>query len=257
MKKNTVIRNDSPHAVKMREGSNVAERKVKKVAAVKEDEPKPSDNLIVKPTPVVKPTPAKAPKRSAAKPMPGIRLKTPPPAAAPVLPSPAVLPPETLTVAPILDEALLREQDTPLKSSYNSPHAVKMNEGSKVAERKVKKIPAVKDEAPQPNVNRIVKPAPVIKQAPAKAPKRTAAKPAPGIRLKTPPPAPATAPVLPSLPVIPPAAITAPPILDEASLWEQDNPVKSRLAQLRTRNALLDEQLQRLKSPFHARGNKS
>jgi hypothetical protein len=46
-------------------------------------------------------------------------------------------------------------------------------------------------------------------------------------------------------------------MLTEADLWEQDNPVKSRLAQLRTRNALLDEQLQRLKTPFHARGNKS
>jgi hypothetical protein len=139
----------------------------------------------------------------------------------------------------------------------DSPHAVKMREGSNVAERKVKKVAAVKEDEVKPNDNLIVKAAPVIKPAPAKAPKRSTAKPTPGIRLKTPPPAPPAAPVLPSPAVIPPAAITAMPILDEASLWEQDNPVKSRLAQLRTRNALLDEQLQRLKSPLHARGNKS
>lgn len=139
----------------------------------------------------------------------------------------------------------------------DSPHAVKMREGSNVAERKVKKVAAIKDEAPQPSANLLVKAAPVIKPPPAKAPKRSTAKPTPGIRLKTPPSAPAAAPVVPSPAVIPPAAITAPPILDEASLWEQNNPVKSRLAQLRTRNALLDEQLQRLKSPLHARGTKS
>jgi hypothetical protein len=174
MKKNTLIRNDSPHAVKMNEGSNVAERRVKKVAAVKEDEPKPSVSLLVKPTPEITPVPVKAPKRSAVKPRPSVRLKTAPPAP----PVPAPLP-----------------------------------------------IQAVK--------------------------------PRPSVRLKTAPPAPPAPAPLPIQAVKPLAAITAAPILDEAALWEQDNPVKSRLAQLRTRNALLDEQLQRLKTPFHAQGKKS
>ena len=177
MKKNTLIRNDSPHAVKMNEGSNVAERKVKKVVAVKEDEPKPSVKSMVKPTPEITPVPVKAPKRSAVKPRPSVRLKTAPPAP-PAPPAPAPLP-----------------------------------------------IQAVK--------------------------------PRPSVRLKPAPPAPPAPAPLPIQAVKPLAAITAAPILDEAALWEQDNPVKSRLAQLRTRNALLDEQLQRLKTPFHARGKKS
>ncbi|MCO4088204.1 MAG: hypothetical protein HEQ17_04360 [Limnohabitans sp.] len=42
--------------------------------------------------------------------------------------------------------------------------------------------------------------------------------------------------------------------LDPPVLWEQDSPIKKHLAQLRTRNALLGEQLERLKSPFQARG---
>ena len=138
----------------------------------------------------------------------------------------------------------------------DSPHAVKMSEGSNVAERKVKKIAAVKEDEPIPNVNLIAKPAPEVKPVAAKVPKPAPAKPRQSVRLKTPQPA-LAAPILPSLAVIPPAAIKAAPILDDADLWEQDNPVKSRLAQLRTRNALLDEQLQRLKTPFHARGKKS
>jgi hypothetical protein len=44
--------------------------------------------------------------------------------------------------------------------------------------------------------------------------------------------------------------------IDEAAIWEKDNPVKNRMAQLKARNALLEEQLQRLQSPFQARGRK-
>lgn len=139
----------------------------------------------------------------------------------------------------------------------DSPHAVKMNEGSNVAERRVKKVAAVKEDEPKPSVKLMVKPPPEITPVPVKAPKRSAVKPRPSVRLKTAAPAtPAPAP-LPIQAVKTLAAITQAPILDEAALWEQDNPVKSRLAQLRTRNALLDEQLQRLKTPFHARGKKS
>ena len=43
MKKNTVLRNESPHAVKMQAGSNVAERKTSKTATAKE----PEDNAKV------------------------------------------------------------------------------------------------------------------------------------------------------------------------------------------------------------------
>jgi hypothetical protein len=139
----------------------------------------------------------------------------------------------------------------------DSPHAVKMNEGSNVAERRVKKVAAVKEDEPKPSVSLLVKPTPEITPVPVKAPKRSAVKPRPSVRLKTAPPAPPAPAPLPIQAVKPLAAITAAPILDEAALWEQDNPVKSRLAQLRTRNALLDEQLQRLKTPFHARGKKS
>jgi hypothetical protein len=139
----------------------------------------------------------------------------------------------------------------------DSPHAVKMNEGSNVAERRVKKVAAVKEDEPKPSVSLLVKPTPEITPVPVKAPKRSAVKPRPSVRLKTAPPAKPAPASLPIQAVKPLAAITAAPILDEAALWEQDNPVKSRLAQLRTRNALLDEQLQRLKTPFHARGKKS
>ena len=139
----------------------------------------------------------------------------------------------------------------------DSPHAVKMNEGSNVAERRVKKVAAVKEDEPKPSVSLLVKPTPEITPVPVKAPKRSAVKPRPSVRLKTAPPAKPAPASLPIQAVKPLAAITAAPILDEAALWEQDNPVKSRLAQLRTRNALLDEQLQRLKTPFHAQGKKS
>lgn len=139
----------------------------------------------------------------------------------------------------------------------DSPHAVKMSEGSNVAERKLKKVDAVKEAEPKPNVNVLVKPTPEITPVPVKAPKRSAVKPRPSVRLKTASSAPPAPPPLSIQAVEPMATITAAPMLTEADLWEQDNPVKSRLAQLRTRNALLDEQLQRLKTPFHARGNKS
>lgn len=139
----------------------------------------------------------------------------------------------------------------------DSPHAVKMSEGSNVAERKLKKVDAVKEAEPKPNVNVLVKPTPEITPVPVKAPKRSAVKPRPSVRLKTAPSAPPAPPPLSIQAVKPMATITAAPMLTEADLWEQDNPVKSRLAQLKTRNALLDEQLQRLKTPFHARGNKS
>jgi hypothetical protein len=144
-----------------------------------------------------------------------------------------------------------------------APHAVKMPEGSKVAARKVKKETAsvpVPDEVPPPPVTR-KSVSPKVKTAKDKpAPVKVAAKPRAKARVRAKPPAPdkvAPAPVVAS---IAPASVLAPRILptpiDEAAIWEKDNPVKNRMAQLKARNALLEEQLQRLQSPFQARGRK-
>ena len=144
-----------------------------------------------------------------------------------------------------------------------APHAVKMPEGSKVAARKVKKETAsvpVPDEVPPPPVTR-KSVSPKVKTAKDKpAPVKVAAKPRAKARVRAKPPAPdkvAPAHVVAS---IAPASVLAPRILptpiDEAAIWEKDNPVKNRMAQLKARNALLEEQLQRLQSPFQARGRK-
>jgi len=89
---------------------------------------------------------------------------------------------------------------------------------------------------------------PAAKRAPKPKPKpkRSAKKSPAQARPKTPTPP----------PEVKPEAIVASVMLDEAALWEKDDPVKSRLAQLRARNALLEEQLQRMKPPFQARGKK-
>lgn len=47
-----------------------------------------------------------------------------------------------------------------------------------------------------------------------------------------------------------------PPVLSVDELWEQGSPIKNRIAQLKTRNSLLEEQLQRLRPPVLARGKK-
>lgn len=144
-----------------------------------------------------------------------------------------------------------------------APHAVKMPEGSKVAARKVKKETAsvpVPDEVPPPPVTR-KSVSPKVKTAKDKpAPVKVAAKPRAKARVRAKPPAPdkvAPAPVVASNA---PASVLAPRILptpiDEAAIWEKDNPVKNRMTQLKARNALLEEQLQRLQSPFQARGRK-
>ena len=144
-----------------------------------------------------------------------------------------------------------------------APHAVQMPEGSKVAARKVKKEPLsvpVPDEVTAPAVTR-KSVSPKVKATQDKpAPVKVAAKPRAKARVRAKPPAPdkvAPAPVVASNA---PASVLAPRILptpiDEAAIWEKDNPVKNRMAQLKARNALLEEQLQRLQSPFQARGRK-
>jgi hypothetical protein len=139
-----------------------------------------------------------------------------------------------------------------------SPHAVKMQAGSNVAERKTRKAETVKESENKAKVDEPAKKSPLAKvvTAPAKAAPSAPPKPRAKARLKTsvqkdrP-----EAPLAPMPPQTPPAA-PPPPVLDEAALWEQDNPVRKRVAQLRARNALLGEQLQRLKPPFQARGKR-
>ena len=154
-----------------------------------------------------------------------------------------------------------------------APHAVQMPEGSKVAARKVKKEPVsapVPDEVTAPAVTR-KSVSPKVKTAKDKpAPVKVAAKPQ--AKAKAPAPAPARArakarakpkapdTIAPAQGVASIAPVTAPRVLpmpiDEAAIWEKDSPIKTRMSQIKARNALLEEQLQRLQSPFQARGRK-
>lgn len=139
-----------------------------------------------------------------------------------------------------------------------SPHAVKMQAGSNVAERKSRKVAGVKEPAAKTKADSPTVSPPVVEAPPAaaKTASRAPAKPRAKARLKSPAQTSAPAARQSSRPPEDPPAVPSPPVLDEAALWEQDSPVKTRLAQLKTRNALLSEQLQRLKSPLPARGKK-
>ena len=55
---------------------------------------------------------------------------------------------------------------------------------------------------------------------------------------------------------IPDPEAVSTPVLSVAELWEQGSPIRTRIAQLRTRNSLLEEQLQRLRPPVQVRGKK-
>lgn len=139
-----------------------------------------------------------------------------------------------------------------------SPHAVKVQAGSNVAEHKSRKVAGVKEPAAKAKVEAKVSPPPEeATPAPAKAPKRTPAKPRAKVRLKTPEAQPRVDAIKLPEPSLDKPVVTAPPVLDEADLWEQESTVKNRLAKLKTRNSLLSEQLQRLKTPIKARGKKS
>jgi len=145
----------------------------------------------------------------------------------------------------------------------DAPHAVSMPEGSKVAARKVKKEMApvpVPEEVPPPPVTR-KSVSPKVKTAKDKpAPVKVATKPRAKPRAKAAPQAPELIAPASAVASMAPAPALAPRVLptpiDEAAIWEKDNPVKSRMTQLKARNALLEEQLQRLQSPFQARGRK-
>lgn len=152
----------------------------------------------------------------------------------------------------------------------DKPHAVKMAEGTNVAQRKnVKKTSA--PEAPSPAPDNIQKIAPVT--AAATKPATVPAIPANPVRLSaklrstqtSPPFSPTSHPN----PVVKPKAPakaaaknppTTAPLLAPAQapepVWEQNNPIKHRIEQLKARNAQLAEQLQRLQSAPTDRGQR-
>jgi hypothetical protein len=173
-----------------------------------------------------------------------------------------------------------------LKNS--APHQVKMREGSKDAQRKPMKAPVEKTQLEAPSQRKVkvlaepvkaakpVKVTPAAKAVKALKPVKPTVKP-----VKAPAPAAAAVPV--PVAVVVPASIakkprakakalpqvqekptpvdsspkptvTAPPPVTRApvpehELWEADSPVMRRISLLRTRNAQLSEQVQRLKKP--------
>lgn len=118
----------------------------------------------------------------------------------------------------------------------DQPHAVKMAEGTNVAQRKNPKKTIVSDALCEPadNIQKL-HPAEVARTEPIALPS-AAAKP---LRVKaTQPKAPAPARV--------PAK--AQPETPAEPIWEQDNPIKRRIEDLKTRNAQLAEQIQRVQN---------
>ena len=144
----------------------------------------------------------------------------------------------------------------------DQPHTVNVSDGSNVAQRKKtqKSSAPAQDETPvTPNVQK-------VEPVKASKPRRVSAPPptTPAPRAKAPPKAVAqTAPApkkartaRPKAVAQPQAAVSAAPPLPPSLLWEQDNPVKQRIDQLRIRNAQLAEQLQRLSNSPSARGQR-
>lgn len=153
----------------------------------------------------------------------------------------------------------------------DKPHAVNMPAGSNVAQRKGP--PKVSDpdqstEAPPniqkaattkaPKVQRVTAPTPAAKTVRTKA---TLSRPADVPAKTTKPKAPLKGTPTKAVKSTPKARSTAPKTSAKAAapaepVWEQDNPVKARIEQLRTRNAQLAEQLQRLQKTPTARGKR-
>ena len=149
----------------------------------------------------------------------------------------------------------------------DKPHAVKMTAGSNVAQRKgpakakepdqpaplqanIQKVAPTK----APKVQRTASPTSVVKtvrakasltrqiEAPAKIPKAKAT-PAKAAKPKARTTSPKSS-----------AKVQAPAPTEP--IWEQNNPIKARIEQLRARNAQLAEQLQRLEKTPTARGKR-
>lgn len=149
----------------------------------------------------------------------------------------------------------------------DKPHTVNMAAGSNVAQRKPPAKASAPDEPTQapPNIQkvtapkaaktqRVKAPTPTAKTVRSKAvltaPTETA--PPPGKTKTKPTKAAKPKPKVRS--AIPQSAVTVPTAPPIEPLWEKDNPIKARIEQLRTLNAQLAEQLQRLQTTPTARG---
>lgn len=151
----------------------------------------------------------------------------------------------------------------------DKPHAVKMTEGSNVAQRKssAKKTEKLTEEEAPVNIQKV---APVkttktkrllTTETPDKPIKAARAKPQVKAPIAVPRPKSSTAktdanPKISKPKRKPVVAKPSTPELVEIPLWEQDNPIKARIEQLKATNAQLSEQLQRLPSSRSARGLK-
>lgn len=138
----------------------------------------------------------------------------------------------------------------------DKPHAVKMAEGENVAQRKSapKSSPQEHNTDTPDNLQKL----PPVKTARSKRVQTPAAEPTPAARPKAKlgrSPEPSAKPVKKrSSSPKPRAPTSVTPLAPAQPLWESDNPIKSRIEQLKTRNAQLAEQLQRLTSARPARG---
>lgn len=203
MKKNTVIRSDSPHTVKMQAGSNVAQRKPAAKDKLHDAQAAPTiDNIQF--------LPPEPPQTSAA-----------PASAATVKPKRA-----KARVGQMSEDAATRP---PAKAGRPAARQTKTppgdqtgsTRGVKTALKTAAKAKPVKVAPPKATPTS-------AKTAEKPSPKATAPKPRSAQTLETP----------------------------AASVWEEDNPIRHRLALLRTRNAQLEEQLQRLNQSMPARGKR-
>lgn len=153
----------------------------------------------------------------------------------------------------------------------DKPHAVNMPAGSNVAQRKgppKASEPDTPSEAPPniqkvvptktPKTERITPPTPAAKTVrakaalsrPVEAPVKTTKPKTAAAKAAKPKPKPRN--TAPKRSAQPQAQAPAP----IGPIWEQDNPIKTRIEQLRTRNAQLAEQLQRLQMTPTARGKR-
>ena len=138
----------------------------------------------------------------------------------------------------------------------DKPHAVKMAEGTNVAQRKnpkknsapdvddtksnIQKLPPVEIAQPAPIAVPTATAKPVRTKARTKAPTSEPVRAKPPARQATATPK-ATKPKATAKP-----RTKAQPEKPAEPIWEQDNPIKRRIEELKTRNAQLAEQIQRL-----------
>jgi hypothetical protein len=157
--------------------------------------------------------------------------------ATPVATAPAAAPPATAPAEPSATPAAAKTSSrSPAKpSARSSARPATHTKTRKPARVKTNALPPTPDQAPSTDG---LKTEPLL---PEQAVETTAPQTASLENMAAEKAAPATVP---------------PPVVNDAELWEQDSPIRSRIAQLRTRNSLLEEQLQRLRPPFQVRGKK-